>query len=121
METIYEVEVTGLGEGVDEFLEQDLIVLFNNNAPAELAEISVIHTEAELKGEIEAGDIISIDDNDYKITAVGEVVNKNISRLGHSTLRFNGRDEAQLPGDINVEKSPLPDIKKGTIIKIIKK
>jgi PTS system glucitol/sorbitol-specific IIA component len=121
METIYEVEVTGLGEGVEEFLEQQLVVLFNDNAPAELAEISVIHSTAELKGEIETGDIITIDDKEFTIKAVGEVVNKNISRLGHSTLRFNGEDEAQLPGDINLENKEVPEISEGTVIKIIKK
>jgi len=120
MKTIYEVEVTGLGEGVEEFLEQQLIVLFNDNAPAELAEISVIHTTADLNGEIEAGDIISIDDQEFKIKAVGDVVNKNISRLGHSTLRFNGEVEAQLPGDINLEEAEIPKIEEGTVIKIIK-
>ena len=121
METIYEIEVTALGDQAEEFLEQDLIVLFNDNAPKELAEISVIHTKCELKGEIEAGDYIQIDDKQYQITAVGEVANKNMSRLGHATLRFNGNSEAQLPGDINLEKSKLPEINKGTIIKILKK
>lgn len=121
METIYEVEVTGLGEGVEEFLDQQLVVLFNDNAPAELAEISVIHSTAELKGDIEAGDVIVIDDKEFEIKAVGEVVNKNISRLGHSTLRFNGENEAQLPGDINLEKKDIPEITEGTVIKIIKK
>jgi len=121
METIYEIKVTGLGKGVEEFLEQQLVVLFNDNAPAELAEISVIHSASELKGEIEAGDIITIDNNEFEIKAVGEVVNKNISRLGHSTLRFNSEDEPQLPGDINLEDKKIPEIKEGTVIKIIKK
>ncbi|ADQ15698.1 PTS glucitol/sorbitol transporter subunit IIA [Halanaerobium hydrogeniformans] len=120
MEAIYEIEVTALGDQVEEFLEQDLIILFNDNAPAELAEISVIHTKSELKGEIEIGDYIQIDDKKYQITAVGEVVNKNMSRLGHATLRFNGNTKAQLPGDINLEKSKLPEINNGTIIKILK-
>lgn len=98
----YEVTITGIGELVKEFLGQNIIVLFNENAPLELQDISVLHTEGELLGDIKAGDTLSIGERVYKITAVGEVANKNVRRMGHTCLKFDGKTSPELPGDIHL-------------------
>ncbi|MDI3481603.1 MAG: glucitol/sorbitol system component [Tepidanaerobacteraceae bacterium] len=98
----YEVTITKIGELVKEFLSQNIIVLFNENAPLELQDISVMHTEGELLDDIKAGDKLTIGERIYTITAVGEVVNKNIRRMGHTCLKFDGKTSPELPGDIHL-------------------
>jgi len=117
---IYEVEIISLGEDSGTMLENNIITLFAEEAPSELAKVSVVNEKSELKGKVEKGDIISIDNQNYEITAVGEIANNNIRKLGHVTLRFNGKTTTKLPGDINLEKSEPPDLHEGTTISILK-
>ena len=42
----YKTTVTSFGELYGEFYEQGMIVVFNDNAPGELAELSALHTAA---------------------------------------------------------------------------
>ncbi|MCR4431413.1 MAG: PTS glucitol/sorbitol transporter subunit IIA [Tepidanaerobacteraceae bacterium] len=109
----YEVTVTGVGELVKEFLGQKIIVLFNENAPLELQEISVLHTEGELLDDIKAGDRLSFGERVYTITAVGEVANKNMRRMGHTCLKFDGKTSPELPGDIHLSGEYPPEVNLG--------
>ncbi|MEM7336370.1 MAG: PTS glucitol/sorbitol transporter subunit IIA [Chloroflexota bacterium] len=114
----YEARVSTIGPYTQEFLDHNIIVLFGDNAPEELVEFSVIHDGKELHDEIQAGDIVQIDDEQFSILAVGEVANDNFRNLGHLVLKFNGADEVEMPGDVCVEKRPLPPIAVGTVIKV---
>lgn len=114
----YEVTVTGIGELVQEFLSQKIIVLFNDNAPLELRDISVIHTEGELLEDIKVGDRLNIGERVYTITAVGEVANKNIRRMGHTCLKFDGKTSPELPGDIHLKGDFNPEVTLGEKIVI---
>ena len=68
-----------------------------------------------INGEIKAGQTLKIDENEYKITCVGEEAPVTLAGLGHCTIRFNGMTEAEL----YVEEKPVPEIKIGTTIQII--
>jgi PTS system glucitol/sorbitol-specific IIA component len=50
---------------------------------------------------------------------VGDVANTNLGNLGHLIIKFNGLDEAKLPGDVCVEEKPVHPVKVGSVIKII--
>ena len=57
----YYAEITGWGDEAKAFLKElNYIILFNDNAPSELAEISILHSIGEMKGDIEVGDTIII-------------------------------------------------------------
>lgn len=120
MDIIYKTEVKEIGDLAGDMFSSNLIILYKMNAPAELAEISVMHEAESKEGEIEAGDIIKIGEKKFEILAVGDVVNKNIENLGHCSLKFNGKTEVELPGDINLEQKEIPEIKEGLEIKIYK-
>ena len=64
------------------------------------------------------GDTVRIDDRAYRVTAVGEVANDNMVNLGHMDLKANGETEPPLPGDICLEKLPLPEPGPGTTLVI---
>jgi len=114
----YKAEITEIGEMALDFLADKMIIIFNDNAPAELAEISVLHTIEEVEQDIHVGDRIRISDEEYIVTAVGEEANKTFRQLGHCTLKFSGKSEAELPGHVELKGSGIPDIKIGDAIEI---
>ncbi|MCM3788018.1 PTS glucitol/sorbitol transporter subunit IIA [Domibacillus indicus] len=120
METIYQSTVTSIGAEVPIFLEEKMVILFNESAPKDLLDIAVVHSIAPLEGTIEAGDILAFGDRAYKVTFVGNKVNETVGDLGHCTIAFNGADHADLPGTLCVEDKELPQISPSTIITIRK-
>lgn len=117
-QTIYSTVVTKLGESVNEFLDQGMLITFKDNAPAELAEYCILHSENDLKQDIQVGDILSIGTDSYRILAVGNAVNKNLENLGHITFDFNGSEEVDLPGTLSLEHKEIKAIEVGDQIKI---
>lgn len=71
-----------------------------------------------LDKDIEVGQTLQIGEDNYKITAVGNEVNRNLNNLGHMAVKFTGETEAGMPGSIYVEKGDFPRITKGTEVKI---
>jgi PTS system glucitol/sorbitol-specific IIA component len=55
----------------------------------------------------------------YPVTAVGDVAMQNLRELGHITLRFDGRDQAEFPGSVHVKGMTPEDIPLGSILKFI--
>ncbi|MBQ9321239.1 MAG: PTS glucitol/sorbitol transporter subunit IIA [Eubacterium sp.] len=120
----YHAEVTGWGEDALEFLSEDMnfIVIFNDNAPAELKEIAILHTITQLGEDPAPGDTLILGDKVFDITAVGEEAKHTLRTLGHCTFNFNGGSEAERPGMIMVKgDEPLTaeDVIVGMLIEII--
>lgn len=114
--TIYQSTVTEIGPDVELFLDEKMMILFNDSAPKDLRDIAVIHNIAPLEGKIEVGDELAFDDQTYRITFVGDKVNETVEELGHCTIAFNGADHADLPGTLCVEAKELPTIAVATTI-----
>ena len=120
----YSSEITGFGPEAFEFLEPELalnfVIIFNEDAPPELAELAILHTKAELIAPPVKGDIMTIGENVYTITAVGDEVQSTLGELGHCTLAFGGGDEAFRPGCIMLEGEMLTkgSLKEGDRIEI---
>jgi PTS system glucitol/sorbitol-specific IIA component len=85
----YAATVTYVGPLAGEFLAEQIVVLFGQNAPEELAEFSIIHDGVTLTAPFVAGDRVTLDRQPYVILAVGEVANDNLANLGHLVLKFN--------------------------------
>ncbi len=121
MKKIYSTTVKEIGPMANDFIGEKMIILFGDNAPAELAEFCVVHTGNELTDTIEVGDILKVNDSEYKIVEVGGEVQKNLKNLGHIALRFNNNEEGEsLEGSLYVEDKEvkLPSI--GSEIAIFK-
>lgn len=106
----YYVEITGLGPDSLLFLDDEntnFIIIFNNNAPEELAEMSVLHTEGTLLSPLSVGDVVLICDRPYTISAIGSEAEHTLKELGHCTLSFKGGDEPERPGCIMLEGEPM--------------
>jgi PTS system glucitol/sorbitol-specific IIA component len=114
----YETTVTAVGEQVAEFIDHGILIWFAEGAPEELHFFSVLHRPTNTTGGVRPGDTVRIDDRAFRVTAVGEVANDNMVNLGHMDLKANGDTEPPLPGDICLEKLPLPEPRPGTTLVI---
>ncbi len=121
MKVIYENKVKGLGAFVDAFKDEKLLIIFGDNAPDELKDYTYHVSVNPINGTICAGQYLQVDEQEYKILAVGEEAPVTLAGLGHCSVRFNGSDTEDMPGSINVEDKEMPDVKVGTIIRIIEK
>ena len=102
----FQVKVVGHGAEALSFLgdpDNSFFILFNETAPAELAEISVLHTVSEVYEDPAVGDFMKINGKEFVITAVGVEAPYTLRELGHCTVNFSGGEEAALPGCIMLE------------------
>ena len=120
----YDVSVTGLGDMalafLDPAMEMRFVILFNDDAPAELAELAILHTKAELTEAPAPGDTMKIGEKTYKITAVGDEAIHTLKELGHCTLAFTADTEPYRPGCINLDGEIITeaDVANGAVIQI---
>lgn len=103
----YDVTITGLGDMALEFLapemEMQFVILFNESAPPELAEMAILHTEEPLTEAPAPGDTLVLGTKTYKVTAVGDEAIQTLTELGHCTLAFKGDSEPYRPGCIMLD------------------
>lgn len=113
----YQTKVTGIGGMVQELADDGhLLILFNEDIKdSDLKDISIAHTLAELKADIVVGDVLTIADKKFNVTAVGNVALKTLKDLGHCTIKFDGDTKSNLPGELHVD-GLVPEVKIGDII-----
>ncbi|GIP62907.1 PTS sorbitol transporter subunit IIA [Virgibacillus pantothenticus] len=114
----YETTVDRVGAHAATFLEEKMLILFGKDAPAELEDYCLSIVINDLKESINVGDILQLNDREYRITAVGEAVEKNLATLGHITLNFDGSQIPELPGTLYLEDRPISEVDIGDEIKI---
>lgn len=114
----YKTTVIAIGTMVQELLQQGIVVLFDNTAPKELQEISIVHTGGTLAKDVIKGDFMILGDSVYTVTAVGELANRNLKNIGHVCLKFDARTSPELPGDLHLKGEKLPLITEGDTIAI---
>ncbi len=119
MKTIYENKVKGKGSLAENFLDEKMIILFGNEAPQELKDFCYSIDLVEPKDDIKPGQVFYINGEEFEITSVGDLVQRNLSTLGHITLRFDGSTTPELPGTLYLEDKEVPKIDLGTKLKII--
>lgn len=120
MSVIFETKVVAIGpEALGMMKEANMLILFGVGAPADLAEFCFTIDNKNLADSIQAGNTLVIGQQEFTITAVGDVVDKNLRNLGHISVNFDGSTEGSLPGTLHVQADALPTISNGTEIKII--
>ncbi len=117
-ELLYQTTVTSIGELVPSFVAEGMLVFFGENAPEELHSFCVLHKVEHASGELLAGDLVLIDDHEFEVLAVGPVASENLMNLGHLNLKANGRTEAELPGDVCIAQTALPNVNVGSKLTI---
>ena len=118
---IYKSQVVSVGEFAAEFFEENIMVFFGKQAPAELQEHAIVleHNRPPTK-DIAVGDNIILDDHALTVTAIGPLVNENFRNLGHLVVKLNAGDTPEMDGDLNVAGEHVFNPKSGSILRIIK-
>ena len=119
MKVIYENKVKDMGECAEEFREEQMIVIFGDGAPDEIKDFCYCVDVNPINGTIAPGQTLKVDGQSYKITAVGEEVPVTLGGLGHCSFKFSGQTNVELLGTIYVEDKPMPEIKTGSVIRIV--
>lgn len=116
----YLSQITAIGPSALSMLEANMLIIFNDNAPAELAEITVMHKIETLKEDVAKGDIVTLGGHDYEVLFVGSEANYTLKELGHCTFYLYGEgvEYRELPGYIVLKCDEQPEIKVGQTIAI---
>lgn len=117
--TIFKTQIKDMGSQASMFKEDNSLIIFGQSAPQELKDFCYIIDVTPLNGQVSVGSTLKFSDQIYRVTAVGSVVNVNLSNLGHVTIKFDGAKEASLPGTLHVEGSEYPELGVGTVIEIL--
>lgn len=119
MSNIFETKVVAIGPEALGMIEgANMLILFGEDAPADLAEFCFTIDNKNLTGPILVGGKLMFDDQECVITAVGDVVEKNLRNLGHISVNFDGSTEGSLPGTLHVHVDHLPSLHQGTLIRL---
>ncbi|WP_392561488.1 PTS glucitol/sorbitol transporter subunit IIA [Orbus sturtevantii] len=116
---IYRSIILGIGDFVADVLADGILITFKQGAPSELADYCCIHSHGELTTNLAIGQTIKFGDFSYLITAIGEVATTNFRELGHITVRFDGKRQAELAGSIHVIGQAPTGLKIGDSIIIV--
>lgn len=114
----YKTTITAIGAEVEDFIQENFLIVFNENAPDGLAEISALHTIVPFEKELRKGDTVVFGDRTYQVTAVGTEANETLKKLGHCTFVFDGQAEPDLPGHVCLEKKPAPTLQVGDVFEV---
>lgn len=104
--------ITELGNEWEMMKSENMVILFNENSPQELRDISVVH-DGKIGAEVETGDVMELNGEVFNILFVGGKANETLQELGHATFQFNGEDNSDLPGTICLEKKEIPELEVG--------
>ena len=119
MKKIFEDKVIQVGPEAQNMIQDaNMLILFGEEAPEDLAEYCFKIDNKDLLGSIQKGGKLVVDSEEYLITAVGNVVEKNLTGLGHITISFDASEEGSLPGTLHVAAEKEVVIAQGTTIQI---
>lgn len=116
----YKATVERVGKLAGEFITEGVLVFFGPSVPDELAEFAVVTGRSVFREPVASGDFLYLGTESYTVLGVGERANQNIRELGHMVVRFNGRTEVELPGEVSVEARPVPPVEPGLVVKVVK-
>ncbi|MED1740660.1 PTS glucitol/sorbitol transporter subunit IIA [Bacillus swezeyi] len=118
MVMLYETKINKIGALSSAFSDDNMLILFGDGAPDELKDYCLSIDIEPVEGDFREGDELLLGGESYRVTAVGEAVAKNLTSLGHITLKFDGSKSAELPGTLYLEQKELPEVLAGESIQI---
>lgn len=103
MKTLYYSEIIQIGRFAEDALSDNMLITFKIGVPEDLSDYCFVHTHGELLTDMQVGDVVSFGQENYIITALGDVANQNFRELGHVTWRFDGASVAEYPGSVHLQ------------------
>ncbi|VVE84437.1 PTS glucitol/sorbitol transporter subunit IIA [Pandoraea sputorum] len=120
----YKTIISSIGVEVQSLLEGGVLILFADGAPAELAEVSILHRVEQVSAcAPPVGTVLRIGENAAVVTAVGSGAWSKVSELGHVVITFNGAEADERPGVICASKidcaALFTGMQSGTVIELV--
>lgn len=120
----YRTIIASIGAEVSALLEGGVLILFADGAPAELAEVSILHRVEHVSARApRVGSVLRIGELSVAVTAVGPGAWNNVSALGHVVITFNGARADERPGVICASKIDCAKLfegmHRGTVIEFV--
>ena len=106
MTTYYRSQVMSIGTDATEMFDGGVVIFFGEPCPAELAEVSVVHTvdHHHPQRDPQSGDVLRVGGSEVTITEVGEIAANNLRTLGHFVVYSDPEDSQKiLPGAIHAK------------------
>lgn len=115
---IFHSNITNVGEFANDALAENMMILFKDHTSTELERYCFSHQPNQLINLIQVGDYLTIGEQCFLITAVGDVANKNLAELGHIVFVFDAATKATLPGNMHLKGTIPTSINKNTTLLI---
>lgn len=98
--------------------KEPILVFFDETATESIQQIAVIQKfTAPVQGlALEAGSHIKIDEQDFTIKFVGDLVAANLTSIGHAALYFMDVPAKPMDNGIYLEPTTMPAIQVGSVI-----
>lgn len=120
MKTVYESTFVSVGSSASESLEDAFLITFGEGAPQDVAEYCFIHrNDINEVSDFGSGSLLTLGEQCYPVTAVGDVARENLRDLGHITVRFDAAGQAEFPGTVHVSGVPPENIVPGQKFRIL--
>lgn len=113
-DAVFHAEVSMIGADALSFIKDKMLILFNEKIAEtnpDIANVCILIKNQELLSPVCPGNLLILGGDKYRVTAVGSVANKNLESLGHCVIQFDGKEIAELPGNIHVEDLGMPEVK----------
>ena len=115
---MFKTKIIEVGKSADYFRGKGLVVLFSEAVDGIPMDYSYKINKKPVNGDISSDMSVYLNDEPYRITAVGKDVFQNLNEYGHITMRFDGSTEANMPGTLYLEEKELPMIDENMEIEI---
>lgn len=99
----YESTVLRSGEEAADLLAGGVLILYADPIPDALESVSVVHSPAAPPAATMApGHVLTVGDQQVRLTRVGEIADENLATLGHVVVYLDQEDDAALlPGAVH--------------------
>lgn len=114
----YRTKVINKGRLLDDLIKTNLLILFDISKNDFLKDFGIEHESSQLLEDIEIGDILKIDKQEFPIIKIGKIANKEFGETGHTTFKIGNEIEPDNENMILVLGEKFPKIEEGTVIEI---
>lgn len=97
-----------------------MLIFPDSSEVLEIKEYSFLVNSETLPEEILPGYFLTLNDEAFYISHVGEIALKNLIELGHITIKFGKPATSVMPGSIYLESDQIPEVRTGTLLRILK-
>ncbi|VVE55696.1 PTS glucitol/sorbitol transporter subunit IIA [Pandoraea sputorum] len=120
----FQTVITRIGVEVQSLLAGGVLILFSDGAPAELADVSILHRVAHVDARVpRIGAVLRIGAIRAVVTAVGPGAWNKMGELGHVVITFNDARFDERPGVIcasTIDGAMLFNgLSRGTVIELL--